>query len=376
MGTRAPACSILQVELLVNGVCTWGGLLSVTLCCTCCCPAAYVDLLSIPTTSLRLAAGVVPSLALFATLEGLLRQCSDSDLPALLTTLLAAVRALLEPEGGGSCGCSQQPTRGLASSTHDTMATTGSSSCPASDTIPAANTSDPASPSSSSPPPNTAVVLAPGVLEALSSTAVTVSKVLMKEATRTAETSEGVSPPAASDLDQYGNILLLGARLCDVLLQLALQQHQRQQSQQQQMISRALLQLVQGAECLLEQAGKGAMLWVMWQTRRATLYTMMEGRVSAMGGPTQPSSTSALTQHHLGSLLLPHLCTGQARLAAVQGAAGSAAAHQQAATAAAAAHGTSTGRAASPVPVAVLAGAQPTAVAQHPLPCAMLVRCP
>jgi hypothetical protein len=198
-------------------------------------PPDPLHTLQVPATSLRLAAGVRPSLALFATLEDLLRCDARDALPMLLATLLAAVRALLEPEAPDGCKCSQQAAPG-SSASRASMSTGNTSSN-----------------SSSKGTGVDGKVMLPGVLEAVASVLVTVSKAI--------SVAKPLDLPATiASLYTEREVVVLGAHLSNAVLQLALQQQHRG-------LSRGALALVQGAERLLVVSAAAAVLDMPWQTQ-------------------------------------------------------------------------------------------------------------
>jgi hypothetical protein len=172
----------------------------------------------------------------------------------LLTTLLGAVRALLEP-GALPAHVSSQPVSkeaaaGGASNNDTVAATAGTNSSTSSQGTSSSEGGMQASASSTS----SSGVASPGVLEAVGSLAVTAAKVLVLF---------GINQ--ACNLGINGEAMMLGAQLNSALLQLALQQlppykhptgagaaaHSQGQQQQQPGIRKATLQLMEGAQRLL-----------------------------------------------------------------------------------------------------------------------------
>jgi hypothetical protein len=224
---------------------------------------------------------VQPSLALFATLEGLLRQPQLGSLDVLMSTLLVAVRALLQPVAGSLCCSDRQTVAGNIASTSgppisstvtakdndsssSTIADTGSlhacnnqrgSSAPSAnsggeagnstagsgDSVDAKSStnskvsgtfnrndasigsSSSSNSSSSSTTTTTAAVGLPGVLEAVCSAAITAGKVVLL---MTPPKGPQEAKPAYQTYYMCREGVVLGAQLSNAVLQLALQRLQ------------------------------------------------------------------------------------------------------------------------------------------------------
>jgi hypothetical protein len=207
--------------------------------------AGCLHLLRVPATSLRLAAGVQPSLALFATLEGLLRQPYLLTVSMLYGTLLGAVRALLEPAAPD--GQSEQASVGTA---------TSSAAASSTDTDP---TTSSTSSSSSSGGGSSSSMLSLELLEAVCSAAITAGKA-MSTPWPSAEWTSRADGGLEVELYTIREVMVLGAQLSNAVLQLALQQLQRHQQQPPQLQgrSKAMLQLMQAASSLLQYAAAAA----------------------------------------------------------------------------------------------------------------------
>jgi hypothetical protein len=248
---------------------------------------------------------VQPSLALFATLEGLLRCKTFDNHPMAMAALLAAIQALLEPFEAGGCSCSQAHTRSNSATGTATSSSNNSSSY-------SGGTNASGTP------------LLPGVMEAVASVAVTVSKILLS-----VEDNPTGSQANFADMVTQREVVVLGAHLSNAVLQLALQQVQ-QQKQQQGHLSKAALCLVEAAHRLLRHAARGAVKDMQQQAqRKVTATTVVWG--GAAVGKTQraatdtqlsPADSRARVDHLKGTSrpLFALLHTGRMRLLALQSA--------------------------------------------------------
>jgi hypothetical protein len=294
------------------------------------CLAGYLHTLRVPAASLRLAAGVQPSLALFATLEQWMQQPTWETLALMLATLLAAVQALLEPGAPGGLGCSQQgpgsaaagAAAGSTSATRSTISGCGSCSrraasisisvsSSAGDRTTTSPTSSSSSSSSSSSNSSSGNDSLPGVLEAVSSATLAASKLLMR-----------VGPLFCSSAGEHciaREVVVLGARLCNAVLQLALQQCVRYQKQplEQLHISKGALQLLEASQRLLGCAAAAGFAEVQQQLSYPV------GSSSVLEATTQGVTSWMTGQERMGStqLLFLLLHTGFVRLFALQSAA-------------------------------------------------------
>jgi hypothetical protein len=181
----------------------------------------------------------------------------------------------------------------------------------------------------------------PGVLEAISSVACSVSKTLHVVASHLAKVqfyrSVGMGgalvPPHPRDQLVQREVLVLSARLSDAVLQLALQQL-RQHQQQQAGGSRAVMQLVQSAEHLLRSAAETGLADVRERTVTATLPLTDEGSAPCNLRDIQLRVRRAMCDD--SQQWVETLHTGLLRLKALQQAAAqhpyAASQHQQAAT--------------------------------------------
>jgi hypothetical protein len=252
-------------------------------------------MVQVPSTSLRLAAGVQPSPALFATLEQLLRASGASDLPVLLA---AAVEALLEPVPADGCGCCQVLGGSTSTAGPYTTKTAGTCSSIPTDGSTTGTTTTVSSSNSGSHP-------GPAVVAAVASVTEAVSQVL-EEAE--APTASGTQLPQAVQ-ENSREVRRLGLRLSNTVLQLALQQLRHGQDHQQQPGSsiKALLQLAGAAQRLLHSAALQEARYCLNKatTRAATRRVPPAVQLSPL--PPQDSARWLAAHIHSGNVRLKAL---------------------------------------------------------------------
>jgi hypothetical protein len=247
---------------------------------------------------------VQPSLALFATLEGLMRHDSFDNHPMAMAAVLAAVQALLEPCAAGGCSCSQAHTPSSSARATGTATTNSSKSV--------TNAS------------STPLLPGPGVIEAVASVAVTVSKILLSVADKPT-----AGQATLAEMATQREVVFLGAHLSSAVLQLALQQVQQQQ-QQQGHRTKAVMCLAEAAHRLLRHAARGAVADMQQQEQYKVIATaVIRGGAAAQRGQTaaidtqlSPADSRVRKEHLKGTsrLLYALLYTGHTRLLALQSA--------------------------------------------------------
>jgi hypothetical protein len=262
-------------------------------------------MLRVSTTSLRLAAGVQPSLALFATLEQLLRVSGLNNLPVVLAAVLAAVEALLEPVPPGGCGCSQGGQLCGSTGSATPSSTSAANSIPAntSNTVAATNTTTGSSTNSSSS--SSGPQFRSEMVTAVASCAVTVNKVmLLMEVAR----STSGQQPGPGVLDAHRAVRAVSLRLSNAVLQLALQQLRHHQ---QPGGRKALLQLIGGAQRLLHYTSVEGLS----EGRRHVIAGLSSSRSAVTAQTASPPTQGQVDS---AKLLVSHLHSGQLRLSALQ----------------------------------------------------------